>query len=785
MRGGTHDGDTMQRRSFLITGLGYFLIATTLAVLLRGLRFDDPFITYRFAAHLAAGQGFVFNPNDAAVAAPALITTTPLYALVLAGLQALGLDIPSASHWIGAGSLFAAALALYSLTKDRIAGLCLILFPLLWLTLGFETPLFIAVSLWAFGCVVWRRPVLAGLLCGIAMGLRGDGVIVLGVACAVQGSLDPQPMLQRWRGLIPIVVSAMCAYLPLAVWLTLQFGSPIPSTLITKSAQAISGLTGFYSNTRFPEGAVILIQALVQQGGLFVVTLAIMLIGIGELATHWRGRSAIWAPVAWLLAHFAGYSLIGVAPYVWYYAPMIPGVCVLLGLGLAWLRRRLHGTGTLFARRVGQLWSWVLSVALITSLLIGDALIFRIVHGGMPPNPALIESKVLPETKVDVYERVGRWIAANTPITATLGVTELGVMSYYAQRQTVDFLGLTQPQHIADIRHGDFLAGLLREQPDYVALNGVNALYDINPQREAWFTYYYTPVARFDDARFWASPMTLWQRVRPPITTTVTLYTGNADLGDGWQITDAQSNTRLAEQATPILLRLQLRAGKPLGNRLLRVQPVLVEGGDGLPVSSRIIYTDRWRAGEQRWVDVLLQPAANAHEGAYIIQAQWLEGGPVTNVGALKIRPNLNDAPALDTVLLLNKTSGIGVLPMAVLSACAGSTPNLVLIWRGGDTHNHDYTVFVHARDAANGTVAQGDGPPRNGGALYPTSVWGVERIADTHALPIPKTLAPGTYAIVVGLYDPTTEERLPVDPVWYRTPDGGVKIGELVVKSC
>lgn len=241
----------MQRRSFLITGLGYFLIAATLAVLLRGLRFDDPFITYRFAAHLATGQGFVFNPNDAA---PVLITTTPLYALLLAGLRAVGLDIPSASHWVGAGSLWAAALALYSITKDRIAGLCLILFPLLWLTLGFETPFFIAVSLWAFGCVVWRRPMLAGLLCGIAMGLRGDGIIVLGVAGALHVTLETQSGSQRWRGLILIIAAALCVYLPLALWLTLQFGSPIPSTLITKSAQAVSGLTGFYPNTRFPKG---------------------------------------------------------------------------------------------------------------------------------------------------------------------------------------------------------------------------------------------------------------------------------------------------------------------------------------------------------------------------------------------------------------------------------------------------------------------------------------------------------------------------------------------------
>ena len=53
----------------------------------------------------------------------------------------------------------------------------------MWLTMGFETPLFIAVSVWAFVCVGARRYVWAGLLCGMGMGLRGDGAIVLVLCC--------------------------------------------------------------------------------------------------------------------------------------------------------------------------------------------------------------------------------------------------------------------------------------------------------------------------------------------------------------------------------------------------------------------------------------------------------------------------------------------------------------------------------------------------------------------------------------------------------------------------
>ena len=778
------------RKNLLLTIALFLAICLALAFLLRGLRFDDPFITYRFAENLAAGRGFLFNPRDAH---PALITTTPLYAMVLAFTKLLGFDIPSVSHWIGAGSLLAAALALAWHSNNSsgvrpagLAGLCLLMFPLLWLTIGFETPLFIAVSLWAFVCVQRRQRILAGVLSGIALGLRGDGIIVLGIVGAASILLDERNWRQRWRSLFPILVPTLLLYAPLAVWLTLQFGSPIPSTLQTKSAQAVSGLTGFYTSTRFPEGAWILTLAYIQQGGLFLVTLAAMLIGIGVLIQRWRTHVNFLLPVAWLIAHFVGYSLISVAPYVWYYAPMVPGVCALLGLGLAWLVQRLQmGMATPIAQRVGRTWAGVLVIAVLGSLLMGDVFIARIVTGGVPPPPTVIDSKVLPETKVDVYERVGRWIAANTPITATLGVTELGVMSYYAQRYTIDFLGLTQPAHIANIRHGDFLAGLLREQPDFVALSNINAIYDVNPQRDGWFTQIYTPVVTFEDARFWGSPVTVWQRTRAPIIATHMLFSGHADLGEGWQILQVESSTRQADRRDPILLRLRLKAGQAIGNRTLRVQPIVLEGGDGLPVSSRIIFTNRWRNNETDWLDITLLPQPNPREGAYAIEVGWQEGGPTARVGLLKVQPNVNDAPDIASVILLNQATQIGILPIDTDSVCAGSTPNLLLIWRGGNTANRDYTVFLHLRDASNNTVAQGDGAPRNGGFLYPTSVWEVERIADTHAVPLGMNVLPGTYAIVAGLYDPISNERLLIDPSPYRTPDGGVKIGELVVKSC
>ena len=72
------------------------------------------------------------------------------------------------------------------------------------------------------------------------------------------------------------------------------------------------------------------------------------------------------------------------------------------------------------------------------------------------------------------------------------------------------------------------------------------------------------------------------------------------------------------------------------------------------------------------------------------------------------------------------------------------------------------YTAFVHLLDPAGQLVAQSDRPPLDG--FYPTDAWlpGYP-VRDRYALALPPDLAPGTYRLVAGLYDPTTGQRLPV----------------------
>ena len=80
-------------------------IALLLGIALHPLAVDDAFITYRYARHLATGQGFTYN-----VGRPVLSTTAPLYALVLAAGALAWPDLPSLAHGLSAVARLAASI---------------------------------------------------------------------------------------------------------------------------------------------------------------------------------------------------------------------------------------------------------------------------------------------------------------------------------------------------------------------------------------------------------------------------------------------------------------------------------------------------------------------------------------------------------------------------------------------------------------------------------------------------------------------------------------------------
>lgn len=105
------------------------------------------------------------------------------------------------------------------------------------------------------------------------------------------------------------------------------------------------------------------------------------------------------------------------------------------------------------------------------------------------------------------------------------------------------------------------------------------------------------------------------------------------------------------------------------------------------------------------------------------------------------------------------------------------------LHWVADAVPEVDYTVYAHLVDGEGNLVGQHDGPPRDG--EYPTSWWLSEQIVvDRHTIDLSE-LSVDTVWLQVGIYDPTTMERLPVyDESGQRLAGDGIPLAEIDLRE-
>jgi hypothetical protein len=289
--------------------------------------YDDPYITYQYAQNIANGVGFVFNPGERV-----LSTTTPLFALILAGLSLAWSNIPTLANLISAFSVALGAVFLWDLGRTwkspaiSWSGLLLYpLFPVLLRTTGSETPLFLALCLGAFVFYARKLYYPTAIFAALALLARPDGILVAGIL-----SLDYLIRIRR-----PIPWAPILLYLLIiAPWLIFAFyyfGSPIPITLTTKIHQGSMAISMGYF-----DGAVQLFKNYYSR---LNYRIEIFLILLGLVILFWRSYSdrffRHWLTFyAWIALYFLSYSLLNVSSYFWYYAPLVPVIIGLIGLGI-------------------------------------------------------------------------------------------------------------------------------------------------------------------------------------------------------------------------------------------------------------------------------------------------------------------------------------------------------------------------------------------------------------------------------------------------------------------
>lgn len=397
---------------FLILGL----IVISLSLTFYRWAYDDPFISYRYAENLTRGLGFVYNPGERI-----LSTTTPLFTILLALVGLVSSEFHLVATGIGIISLAIGGLFIFDLARTYEtplvgwAGLLLYpTFPLVVSTLGSETPIYLAFCLGAFTFYARENLLAAGIFGVLATLSRPDGILVLGIL-----GVD---YLIRWRKpipWIPILVSGAI----LAAWFGfawLYFGSPIPVTLVAKQQQGSMAISEL-----FAQGLVTIIKGY----GSWPYFLEAILAMLGVILAIWKNR--LWLIILiWPVLYFISYSILGVSRYFWYYAPLIPGFIIAVGLGL-----------TAFSELISNVKSEKKNLSSFGLIASGILLMILLAANGI----SLWRLSNRNDPRFGIYKAAGEWLRENTYPDEQVGSLEVGIVGFYAQRPMVEFAGLIQP----------------------------------------------------------------------------------------------------------------------------------------------------------------------------------------------------------------------------------------------------------------------------------------------------------------------------------------------------
>src|SRR5665213_1685722 len=208
--------------------------------------FDDTFISFRYAEHLAAGHGLVWNiggPHTEGF-------TNLLFVLLLAAARFVTSDLLTASQIIGLASTISAGLIIYSIAteaRDKQAGLLALalywMTPLTWINAmsGMETSLFVMLCLVATLLVMRERFFWAYAIVFFATLTRPEGALlglILFVVQLLSSRANDKPRKKSIYNLpsnfYPFFIAFVLPLVLYALWKWWYFGELLPNSFYVK-----------------------------------------------------------------------------------------------------------------------------------------------------------------------------------------------------------------------------------------------------------------------------------------------------------------------------------------------------------------------------------------------------------------------------------------------------------------------------------------------------------------------------------------------------------------------
>lgn len=479
---------------------------------LRALKYDDAWIHLRYAANLAAGRGFVFNPGERVLGSAAILWTVGLAGLArVVGPAALP-DATSVANGVGLAAVaLTAAWAVRRLVPVwaalAVGGFLVSHGPLRSASVGgMETTLLALLEVAAFGALVRERWTAAGVLAGTACGVRVEAVFLAG---AVVGA--------AWWRRGPVVRTALAtAVVPLLVygWAWAYFGHPL-----AQSTQAKRIVYSPPVGAAFGISTDALLEALPVVPGAEGILRWVALAGWTLLAAAGTRRLARRTPAgAWIAvavgATVAFYAVLNPFMFVWYPCTFVPLGTVLALLGLVDLAARVPGL-----RRAPH------AVALATAVLLAAGPLRAAWWPFVPPESARFRyahPNGYANARVYRYAEIGRWLAARARPTDRVCLPEIGALGWYWPGRVLDAAALVSPEVLPyhplppGTRRTSTTGAVPPEavrdfQPELVV--GLEVFVE-GLVRDPWFQAHYVPLARwawFDGPAAWEGvPERLW-----------------------------------------------------------------------------------------------------------------------------------------------------------------------------------------------------------------------------------------------------------------------------------
>jgi hypothetical protein len=423
--------------AIVLTGL-----VARLALLIHGAPFyDDAFITFRFAANLANGNGLFWIPGE-----KMLETSTPLYACVLAFLGKLfgTIHIPYLAIALGLLSYVGACVLLQRIARG--IGFNAIETSLLYLLFcfqpnivlasvdGMETGFLLFLMLLAVHLWIQGSEGLAGIGCALLIATRVDAIAWVGtlfLAFIIAKRALP------WRAIVAFSTGV-------AIWIAVAiyaWGGFIPLTTRVKPL-------AFPVRGSFVVRLFSVLDAYFRFGNRMALIVIVLPFAVGAWVAYKRRSIAGGAIVFYILGSAVALAAARAPIFPWYIVPV--------------------NLAMIFVEILG--WGWLLSKVRIPH--IAALLVFFLLLGVWLVRDYYDSWRVL---QAPANLQVGLWLQRHARPDSTVFTEPAGWIGYYCNCRLRDSTGIVNPEMVhywsrLGGRERWFSTALRESVPDYVVL---------------------------------------------------------------------------------------------------------------------------------------------------------------------------------------------------------------------------------------------------------------------------------------------------------------------------